>query len=120
MDSQLEGLPEGVQAVRFGIPQEDKNEFVLEVSVEYDLHDGDHKPRLRPPLIRGRGFGLIVVAAPGYYIAYDINTDSCRVVKTFEQPKTLQVKFRLANEHDEQAVRSLIAHCPGEKEIQEG
>lgn len=79
----LEGLPEGVEASRVGVPQDD--EFVLEGL------------SIIKPAQTWTYFGLIVKPADGYRFVYEPYRNTYRLAKQFEQPKLLRFSVLVDN-----------------------
>lgn len=94
----LDGLPEGVEAVRFG--KADAGQY---------FWDGT----IRGPLDQGSLDVLIVQPAPGWDFTYDIATDTTAAVKAYGHLQSLLVKFEIANERDEKIIRAALAKLPG-------
>ena len=103
----LDGLPEGVEAVRVG--EAKPGEFVF-------IDDGE----IYGPASENRPFsGLVVGPAEGYEFAYNIGHNSHVPVKRYDTPKVFQAAFTVTTAPQEQALRQLLAKCPGLQEIRE-
>jgi len=95
----IEGLPEGVEAVRVGAPEPG----------EYFWDGG-----IRGPSTGGTAFQVLIVQpAEGFNFTYDVGTDTTVVVEAYQNSKWLLVKFEVTNERDEKIIRAALAKLPG-------
>ncbi|HOK45920.1 MAG TPA: hypothetical protein PLP04_19710 [Bryobacteraceae bacterium] len=101
----LEGLPEHVVPVRYGVAK--VGEFVFHGRIHGPIGNGCH------------GHGLIVRPEDGYEFVYDISTDEHVPVKRLDQPKTVKAVFTVTNEHQLLKIRRRAAELPGFQEIEE-
>ena len=95
----LPGLPEGVEALRFGATA--AGEFGIDCAGSI---------RARESL----SSGLVVKPAPGYEFRYDVTRDAYRAVKVFPQPVRVAVQFKVNSESDMANVREATQKLNGE------
>ncbi len=98
----LEGLPEGIRAVRYG--KANAGEYIY------------------MGMIRGRdsGPGLVVVPIDGYDFVYNPAIAAYQVTKGLAQPRILTATFRIENTLDEAALRATFPAMPGFVALTEG
>jgi hypothetical protein len=92
----MEGLPEGLQFVRFG--QGETGESV----VSYDAAG----PSVHACSSAYRGYGAVVTIQPGYHNVWDGEARKFVIVRDFNQPKAIEVLVK--NPHQERRVLELI------------
>ena len=80
----IPGLPEGVQVVRWGVPEEE--EYLL------DSHG---------LTAQGIGIGLVVRIASGYQIRYDLATNQNRAFRVFPSAKKVTLEFMVEDGYRE-------------------
>ena len=94
----LPGLPEGIEAVRWGAPQHGEL-FLDGIALR-------HGPYMAS--------ALIVKPLPGYVIHYDVATDTHKIGKEFSQPVRVAVQFKVNSESDLSSVREAAQKLNGE------
>jgi hypothetical protein len=93
----LPGLPEGVEAVRWGIT----------APGEFGIDSGGN--------ICGHCFiGLVVKPSPGYEFRYDVTIDRYKAVKVFPQPVRVAVQFPANSDGDLAKIRDVAQQLNGE------
>ncbi len=97
----LPGLPEGVEAVRWG--KHGKGEFF---ACGKGIFGQDSGLTDEPD--------LVVRPAPGYEFRYDVTRDAYRAVKVFPQPVRVAVQFKVNSESDLSSVREAVQKLNGE------
>lgn len=107
MAVQIEGLPEGMEALRVG----------KALCGEYVFHEGG---AYGPVFENSTIYGLVLAPAPGYEFVYDVATDHNLAIKKLDTPKTLHATFLVTNTRDEQAVRQHVLKLPGFQQTLEG
>jgi hypothetical protein len=125
----VEGLPPGVDFVKFGTPQEDDYYIVNETDGKGGyLMRIVHGPRALPfasqtPHLTTAGSVMVIVKpADGWKFRQDIRTLSFVPVKLLNPPQEIaaQVKFEVDNEADQAAAQKALAELklvPGFVEI---
>ena len=114
MSIQIPGLPEGVEAVRFGIAGPEDFEVTMGESCGIQITKG---------VRQGTTTQVIVKPSPGYEFKYDIRSLTFRAVKKLDNPVeiTRTVKFIVTNALDQGIVEDrldALKDLPGYQDAQ--
>jgi hypothetical protein len=96
---ELNGLPEGLEAVEYRVPKD----------LEYYIHGGTV---YQSPSTFSQAPNLVVVAKPGHCLIWDEESKKYAVVQDFDKPKTVTYSFELLNEYDGRLIAQVLDDLP--------